>query len=71
MNYSTGLLTITENTRSIHHYGMSWKSDYEKRKKEIERKYRSKFGDQIGVKLYQIAVLPIKVKHKIQQLLKI
>lgn len=69
MNYSTGRVTITENTRSIHHYGMSWKSEYEKRKKRIERKCRQKFGDKLGLGIYQIAVLPMKIKHKIERCL--
>ena len=70
MNYSTGLLSITENTRSIHHYGMSWKSDYEKRKKKIERKCRQKFGDRFGLCIYRIVIFPVKIVHKINRWLK-
>ena len=70
MNYSTGLLTITENTRSIHHYEMSWKSDYEKRKKEIERRFRRQFGDKAGFILYEVLIIPIKMRHKIEKYLK-
>lgn len=70
MNYSTGVLAITENTRSIHHYEMSWKSEYEKRKKRVERKCRQKFGDKLGIGIYLIIVFPMKIEHKIGKFLK-
>ncbi len=40
LNYYTGELTITPNTRSIHHYNMSWKTEEEIKLKNIERKFR-------------------------------
>lgn len=40
MNYHTGVVNLTENTRSIHHYNMSWKTEDEIKLKNIERKFR-------------------------------
>lgn len=39
MNYSTGELSITCNTRSIHHYMASWHGDFEKKIEKIKRSY--------------------------------
>lgn len=38
MNYDSGLLSITPNTYSIHHYGYSWANDNDRRIIECKRK---------------------------------
>lgn len=65
MNYSTGIITLTQNTRSIHHYNMSWKSEYEKKLKSLERCFKAKFGDQIGWYIYRLVSLPVRACHKL------
>ena len=37
LDYRTGILTITANTRAIHHYDASWKSPVQKLKEKIIR----------------------------------
>lgn len=44
LNYYTGQLCITENTRSIHHYTGSWLSPREEKCRELELKIGKKFG---------------------------
>lgn len=53
MNYYTGIVTITENTRSIHHYSMSWKTEEEIKLKKYERQFRKIFGNIIGFFLFR------------------
>lgn len=65
MDYWTGEITITGNTRSIHHYSMSWKSEYEKKLKLIERYYRSKYGNKAGMQIYKIVTIPSRFFHYI------
>ena len=36
MDYSTGEISITDETHSIHHYTASWQSPYSKFKKQIQ-----------------------------------
>ena len=64
MNYWTGEITITENTRSIHHYNMTWKSRYDIVMKKIERPINRLFGRKIGSVVFRIATLPIRVIHR-------
>lgn len=40
----TGVLHITENTRTIHHFVASWKTDYEKQLRSKIRKIYKKYG---------------------------
>lgn len=70
MNYSSGKINITKNTRTIHHYAMSWKSEYEVRKKKLERKCKTAFGDTFGLFVFKIISVPIKVIHKINLIIK-
>ena len=39
LDYGTGQMTITENTRSIHHYVASWHSNIEKKIIKIQQRY--------------------------------
>lgn len=56
LDHHTGILTLTNKSRSIHHYTASWKTKGEKRKVAVQ-----KF---LGPKLTQLIV---SIKHKIQQ----
>ena len=60
MDYWTGHLNITSNTRSIHHYSMTWKSEYEKKLKLFERKCLTVFGKRIGKLIYKIVTKPYR-----------
>ena len=64
MNYMTGKTTITENTRSIHHYSATWHSDLEELIIKIER--CSKGTDSAEYKLKRIVSLPFRVINKIK-----
>jgi hypothetical protein len=45
MSYRTGILNITDNTYSIHHYKGSWVSHDNKKKTEERWNIFSKYGD--------------------------
>lgn len=65
-DYYTGQLEITGNTRSIHHYDATWVSPVQKRIDNIERKYISKFGKELGIKKSRKATIVLKVINKLQ-----
>lgn len=56
LNHHTGKLTITENTRTIHHYTATWKSSSQKRKAALIRILGPKMTDFL-----------VKVKHCLQK----
>jgi hypothetical protein len=62
MNYTTGKLAITENTRSIHHYSATWHSGLEELIIKIER--CSKGTASVEYKLRRIVSLPFRVVNK-------
>lgn len=64
INYTTGKMTITENTRSIHHYSATWHSGLEELIIKIER--CSKGTDSVEYKLRRVASLPFRVINKIK-----
>lgn len=64
MNYSTGKMTITENTRSIHHYSATCHSGLEELIIKIER--CSKGTDSVEYKLRRVVSLPFRVMNKIK-----
>lgn len=70
MNYITGEILITPNTRSIHHYNMSWKSPYEVFLKKAERKCIKLQGAKKGIILYKLLTLPVRAVHKTYSILK-
>lgn len=43
MEFITGKITITENTKSIHHYSASWFTDKEKKRLELQHKLAEKY----------------------------
>lgn len=54
MNYFSGEMAITEKTYSIHHYSMTWKTEYQKYLKKIERILKRKFGNRLGWQIYRV-----------------
>lgn len=65
MNYYTGQIKITENSRSIHHYTSSWFTDEEKKYRQFELNMQKKFGKRIAGRLERIYSFPYRVKKKI------
>lgn len=66
MNYITGEIFITENTRSIHHYSESWHNSAEKMMTKISRKF-SKSG-KIGKVIEKTLIYPLKIWNKVQKI---
>lgn len=66
LNYGTGVLTITDNTRSIHHYTASWLNDTGKRIVKIQQKYAAK--GMPGCFQEKVETLPLRVKNKVDKL---
>jgi hypothetical protein len=64
MDYSTGKLNITVNTRSIHHYDASWLTEQQKGDNKIVHNIHKKFGDTILSKCLKVLALSIRrIKH--------
>lgn len=59
MNYETGEINVTKNTRSIHHYSETWHSPNEKKWHSFEKKINRNFGVTRGYKL--LNSFPIKL----------
>lgn len=66
MNYKSGDITITDNTRTIHHYAASWCSKTDKKIAEINKKCIQRFGVWIGQVIGGILVLPFRLKRKME-----
>ena len=67
MNYHTGELNITSNTRSIHHYSMTWMSPQMRKEKELEQKLNKKFGASISRKIIWLYGWPKRINTKIKE----
>ena len=67
MMYRTGELTLTENTRSIHHYDASWLAEEERRARRIQIKMIRRFGVRAGTWIGRAYSLPYRVRKKIEQ----
>ena len=67
-NYETGVLNITSNTFSIHHYDESWRSESERQANIISGNYIRKYGKIIGKFIYCIKFLGIKEVLRILKL---
>lgn len=59
MEFKTGCITLTKNTRSIHHYAASWFSDKEKKRLELQRKLAEKYPGIDWLKVYSSRVWKI------------
>lgn len=66
MDYISGKVTISSNTRSIHHYAATWINPLEKKITAIERKYdiKGSFYHKIG----RCITLPMRIYNKIDNL---
>lgn len=62
LDYFTGVLTINENTRAIHHYTSSWQSEDEKRSAEIFLAMKKKYGPIWGKVVGYIVTIPIRTR---------
>lgn len=51
LDYETGVLTITDHTRSIHHYSATWKTVKEEKWHNIQQKVIRKFGKEKGKRI--------------------
>ena len=60
MNYYTGEVTITDKTRSIHHYADSWHSETQRRILKLEQKYGKKSLSGM------IIITPLRIKNKLE-----
>lgn len=67
LDYYTGELNITSNTRSIHHYTASWHDKKEKYYYEIEKKFRKKYGEKLGYRIYRFYSLPFRISRKLKK----
>ena len=57
----TGLLNTTSRTFSIHHYGSSWLSESDKKRKEQRYLYVKKHGKTLGLLRYRLERIPSKI----------
>lgn len=62
LNYNTGKMNITENSRSIHHYMATWSSKWDKRIVQINRKFAK------HRKLARFLTFPLRVMYKLDRL---
>ena len=64
LNFNTGVLTLTNNTRSIHHFVASWFTPLDWAILKIGRKFGN--GGQIRFLCGQILMLPLRIVRKIK-----
>lgn len=67
MNYNTGIVTVTENTYSIHKYNMSWVSGVDKCIYYCYKYCFRLFGNKIGNYFGFLLSVPFKVFKKIKK----
>lgn len=65
MNYLTGKINISGNTRSIHHYTASWHEKSDESILRISRFCINLFGPKKGPKISRILDMPFRIKKKI------
>lgn len=69
LDYNTGKLTITPETRTIHHYSASWHSDYEKWiHNTIGHIVTARFGYKTGKTVETIIGMPYQLLVKFRQM---
>lgn len=64
LDFNTGVLTITENTHSIHHFVASWFTPLDWVILKIERKFGN--GGKIRYLFGQILMLPLRIVRKVK-----
>lgn len=52
-SWRTGLITITDNTHTIHHFSGSWQTDDVKRRKRFRETLITRFGHKKGLSIYK------------------
>lgn len=70
MEYVTGEINITSNTRTIHHYTASWISPTVKKIIRWKNICKTKYGRILGSMIAFIITLPLKIKNKFEQVKK-
>lgn len=65
MDYDTGVVKLTEDTYSIHHYGASWHTIWLEIMYRVRRFCLNKFGNNKGEKIARVVNLPFMVFNKI------
>lgn len=68
MDYQTGKIELTKNTKSIHHYAASWFNDIQIKMLNRTRKCINIFGKKRGKKIANIINLPLKLNDKIKSI---
>ncbi|MGN0182437.1 MAG: glycosyltransferase family 32 protein [Candidatus Ornithomonoglobus sp.] len=68
MDYKTGELSITQNTRSIHHYHQSWLDEKDIKWHKIAQKLKRRYGLKTGEKIYRLISLPYRIKNKLRKI---
>lgn len=66
-DYVTGKITITNNTRSIHHYTATWMSPTQKLRHNIHVKCKLAFGIRYGTIIAKIISAPLWMINKYQK----
>lgn len=66
LDYNTGKMKITQNTRSIHHYTASWLNNTDKKIVEIQQRFAAK--GKSGCRSERLITLPLRVKNKVTKL---
>lgn len=68
LNYETGILNITKNTRSIHHYSATWQNKSEKIIHRIGQQIGRVLGAKCGYYMEMIIGTPYQIIQKIRQI---
>lgn len=64
MDYSTGLIDISENTYTIHHYSETWLDSITKIIHLLQRSINRIFGKNFGKIIGDVIIIPLKVVRK-------
>lgn len=67
MDYNTGEVKLTENTRSIHHYTGSWHTAEEQKIQRFKQKMTLRFGGNVARFLERCYSLPYRVQKKLSE----
>lgn len=67
LDYDTGILNITENTYSIHHYSASWVPEEERRARAVRMYMADKFGKKKGLQIAKIVNMPVRLKIHLKE----
>lgn len=68
LNYETGKIKVTSNTRSIHHYSASWQSKEEKKIHKVGQKVGGLFGGKMGYYAETLYGIPHQLNVKYNDL---